>query len=426
MQLNKFNPHLKMDDTRLKILVFSWNTASVGLCETLDSNVKNKNRSGFTTWRWDSDLADFWVPLKKRIKDESPDVVAIGFQEDRRPGSYFHSHLLPEEMEAMGYYLLRRMTQMGVGVTTYKNLVNNGDPMVRGLRTSIYIKNKHKHELAITEQYWSENGGKFEYNHSSPLTRSKGASAIYMSFPSIGNLVFINCHLPINASSLIEANRKKNPMIRQNHLNETNTAFNHIFDQAVLYQKMLRNVDNDNNTHILYFGDFNYRLVESRNAVEVGCEIMKAYYDDNPEILTKLYSESDELLHQMRKENIYTLSEGVEGEGPRFLPTCKMVKGRRPLSKTPFDDTVDDYGFLKIESSIKPSIPFERETRSRYNLGKFNQRNPSWCDRILYTDQIKNSSSSDRKLVCTAYESFDEGSTMSKSDHAGVLGLFIL
>ena len=73
-----------------KILVFSWNTESIALAETLDVQVAEYNRSsatsmfpGMTTWRHTYNIPDFYPKLCEIIKQHQPDIIVIGFQEDR-------------------------------------------------------------------------------------------------------------------------------------------------------------------------------------------------------------------------------------------------------------------------------------------------------------------------------------------------------
>ena len=163
----------------------------------------------------------------------------IGFQEDRYPGSYFHSHLLPEEMPKIGYGLVKRTKLMGVGVTSYKNALK-GDPHERGLRVSVYAKldlipeiEKEEAEMRIAVG----NDGQDEYLCSSFVTRGKGATVSYLMLPGIGRIAFICCHLPFNARSLITERLYKNRMLRQNELNQSNVCFNNIIENLVLFRQ---------------------------------------------------------------------------------------------------------------------------------------------------------------------------------------------
>lgn len=381
-----------------RIMVFSWNTESVSLGETLDPNIAAFNREscsayipGLTTWKYPGIIPDFYPKLAAFIVHHDPDIIVIGFQEDRYPGSYFHSHLLPEEMPKIGYGLIKRTKLMGIGVTSYNGTLN-GDPFERGIRVSIYVK---KDLIQLIEREETEmrhmigNDGQSEYICSSFITRGKGATTSYLMLPGFGRLAFICCHLPFNASSLINERIHKNKMLRQNELNQSNTCFNNIIENLVLFKEPMP-------THVIYFGDFNYRLGDMRPASTVADE----FYEnrDNKEFIRNIYVDHDELLEQMRRKNIYMFSEGVDGDGMSFIPTCKMIKNRPSLN----DEDVKGTDIWKT--------------------GKFDQRIPSWCDRILYHKFTEDG----HNLLCTYYDRFDFGEIMSESDHAGVIGLFVL
>lgn len=378
-----------------KIMVFSWNTESVSLSETLDFEVSDLHRSsyssyvpGLTTWHYRCNIPDFYPKLVQFINENNPDLIVIGFQEDRYPGSYFHSHFLPVEMPKLGYELVKRTKLMGVGVTTYKGLLK-GDLFERGLRMSVYGKKDlvpliEKEEVNMRSIVG--NDGQDEYVCSSVITRGKGAVAAYIMLPGYGRLALICAHLPFDSTSLLLERKYKNQMLRQNAINKANICFNNIVEQLVLFKDPIP-------THVIYFGDFNYRLADLRPATEIASEFRRE--SNNKDFIRNMYTKHDELKEQMRRENIYSFSEGVDNEGPIFIPTCKMTKERNGV---------------EINS---------------WETGRVNQRIPSWCDRILYR-KFPNQVEDGRNLTCTYYDRFDVGMTMAKSDHAGVLALFEL
>lgn len=378
-----------------RIMVFSWNTESVSIAESLDPSVIEINRTsgsqyipGVTSWRYDSLIADFFPKLLEFIEHHKPDIIIFGLQEDRWPGSYFHSHLLPSEMPCYGYGLVKRTKLMGVGITSYKGALH-GDLFERGIRVSIYARHNLIPQIEYEERnlrMMVSNEGQTEYICSPPWTRGKGATCSYLMLPGYGRLAFICCHLPFNASTLTTSRLKFNPMIRQNELNKCNVCYNDIIENLILNCDVVP-------SHVIYFGDFNYRLSDPRSADEVAFDIVK--HHDDTAYLHELYLKHDELKDQMRRENIYEFSEGLDNTGPAFIPTCKMSKGRSP-----------DY---------------ESQTKS-WKTGVYDQRVPSWCDRILhrkFTDDGHN-------LKCTYYDRFDYGNTMAQSDHAAVMSMFEL
>jgi len=400
-----------------RIMVFSWNTESVSLCETLDDNIAEYNRTsysnyipGLTTWKYPYNIPDFYPKFAKFIQENSPDLIVIGFQEDRYPGSYFHSHLLPSEMPKIGYGLLKRTKLMGVGITTYKGLFR-GDLFERGLRVSIYAK---MDLIPIIEKEEVEmraiigNDGQTEYLCSSFVTRGKGATASYIMLPGFGRLAFVCCHLPFNSKSIMLERLYNNKMLRQNELNQSNTCFNNIIENLVLFKKPMP-------VHVIYFGDFNYRVDDLRPASEIANEFNQN--SENSDFIRDIYMKYDELKEQMCRKNIYEFFEGINNQGPTFIPTYKMLKGR-PTQSSYSENEIQSYEYISFKS-LSVEIP---HGTYYWKTGWQNQRVPSWCDRILYNKFGDDG----HNLKCTYYNRFDVGEVMAKSDHAGVLAMFEL
>ena len=346
----------------ISILVFSLNTQSLKVAESIDPEVVKSHRQGTTsTWIYQCEIPDFWIQLSEKIKERDPTIVIIGFQEDIKPGGYFHSHLLPEEMPKLGYKLFERTKLMGIGKTSFEGLMQ-ADPYFRGLRLSVYLKN------ASFDQF----GKQFvPATYTNSVFQNKGAVAIYLTLPDGTILAIINTHFPFDADSLKISMQKRDPYIRQDAVMNQNIFFNELYRK--LFKESIAQPK-----HLLLFGDFNYRIAPfvDWSARETGKYLL--------EHLSEI-GQYDELRYQMAKSNIYTLLEGVDGKGPLFAPTCKMKKGRK--------------GEVSIDS---------------YSLGSDYQRVPSHCDRILYSSE---------KMVCKEYDRFDKG-IMNMSDHAGVIALF--
>ena len=391
-----------MGTCEYKIMVFSWNTESVCLGETL--NLKDYyNKSNYKI-KYNCQLPDFYYKLEEIIKNNEFDIVVIGFQEDRFPGSYFHSHLLPSELSKLGYELLKRNKLMGIGITTYKGILN-GDTFVRGLRLSVYIKKKLLSTTSDTSTEIKSNMTKEKllsnisvienqndrYVCSSLITRSKGGIIISLNISLLNNINikigFICAHLPFNSKSIIDERIYMNKMLRQNELNHTNTCFNKIIENLTLNCEYISK-ENDKHDFLIYFGDFNYRLSDHRPADIVANEFL--LNKNNTDYFLDIYNKNDELKEQMNRKNIYEFNEGIDNKGPLFLPTCKMLKNR-----------------------------FKNNTY--WKLGKNNHRVPSWCDRILYKKYNYNTN---YNIKCIYYDRFDFGNTMSKSDHSGVISIF--
>ena len=113
----------------MRTLLISWNPKGIHLAETLNREVFERNREGYLSlYPRDSVIPDFFNSWRDLIVNKDPEVVIVGFQEDAKPGSYFHSHLLPDEMSKIGYTLLTRERLISL----------NWSP--GGLRTSIYAR----------------------------------------------------------------------------------------------------------------------------------------------------------------------------------------------------------------------------------------------------------------------------------------------
>lgn len=410
--------------TSYRIMVFSWNTSSISICETLDPKIADNNRNTYSipilgtktklsTWQYNCEIPDFYPKIREFIVENKPDIIVIGFQEDRFPGSYFHSHFLPDEMPKIGYDLIKRTKLMGLGITSYKGFLK-GDPFERGIRVSIYAKlnlvniiENEEYELRST----IANKGQDEYICSSRITRGKGATVSYLMLPGFGRLAFICCHLPFNSRNLINERLHNNHMLRQNELNGSNICFNNIIEDFVLFKNPIP-------TYVIYFGDFNYRLADPRPATDVALDFYNNF--NNMLFIKNIYQKYDELKVQMNRNNIYEFSEGVDNQGPSFIPTCKLVKGRTTFpfkTKHSFNDNISI-------SRKNTDISNEKfiNINDYWKTGKKDQRVPSWCDRVLY----KQFTNDGHKLECTYYDRFDVGEVMSKSDHAGILSMFKL
>lgn len=187
------------------------------------------------------------------------------------------------------------------------------------------------------------------------ITWGKGSIVIFLEIEKIGKLAIANCHLPFNSKSLKDKeSRKKALEIQIKALEIINDSINEY-----------------NPDYTLLMGDLNFRVFGDLDALKIAEKISNKDYS---------FIEYDEL-----RNNVKIFKEGIEDKGPLFPPTCKLFQKRN-------------------------YYPGELV----YNLGKYRQRVPSWCDRILY-----------KNLECCSYYSFDEYE-IRYSDHMSVIGEFIL
>lgn len=307
----------------MKVGVFSWNTASVRLSETLVSEIHATNRRGYleiprlTSYQFAATIPDFVEQIMTLFAD--CDIIVWGLQEDAYPGSYFHSDLLVNLMPTYGYSLVTRAKMIGVGKTTVKSLPS--DMVLRGLRTSVYVK---------TALDPSVTGIEIKYHTLDQVFQSKGAVSIRFTIDQT-TYNCINVHLPHDAISL-KSVRTSQYLRRQA-----------VLQQHMLFNSMLEKLIIPTDQTIL-FGDFNYRVTPGCTTIDdcLHAVLMGQY--------SKLLAH-DELRAAINSNLLPALLEGVDNEGPTFAPTAKLHKNRT--------------------------------TTTDYNLGKCKQRVPSWCDRIL-------------------------------------------
>lgn len=277
--------------TQPSVTVLSWNTQSCAIA---------------------ADAAFPLPPLTTQL-------VVVGTQEDRKPGSYLHSHVLPREMAPLGYTLAGRTRFMGVGKTSYKSLYY-GDLFARGCRISCYVRRDMPRldpEVSI---------GSYSCSY---LTRNKGAVSLTVALPGFAPVCFVCCHLPFAASSL-----RPGVARAASYLSYSNYTLNTIIET-------LRAPDGA--TYV--FGDMNYRATGVSAAEMAHCISLDPNYG-------LMAEELDELRDQLRRGNLPGMREGIGGGGPSFAPTAKLKQGRAP-------------GQLW------------------YRTGKQDQRCPSWSDRVL-------------------------------------------
>jgi len=173
------------------------------------------------------------------------------------------------------------------------------------------------------------------------------------------NISILNVHLPFSSVSLLNGSRHES-----------------VEWQFYVLQYFYNNGLEYDPDFLFIVGDLNFRT--TKNILD---PCFFTNYND-------FYKKYDELYLYSKYVIPFKINEGIENSGIDFAPTCKMNKDREPMS-------------------------------INYKLGKWGQRFPSWCDRILYTDFV------DFKTKCVMYERW-EHSHMILSDHCAVLGTFIV
>ncbi len=379
----------------LKILICTWNTQSVNLSERVgkDCSDGRKLRERFHGWLYAATDPDFLTHVATRVQQEKHHLVVLALQEDTKPGSYAISHAAPAYLSDE-YVVVSRARMMGVGVTTWKKLLHERTIQLRGLRLLVMARRDWWRDLDAKATVEVEEAPYYR------VTRGKGGLAIRLSLPHYGTICFINAHLPFKSSSLYDDTKRQQALVTQND------AFRYI------YKKLAHSVAFNNNErgflawlfgttgghtkkhrplneplHVFMMGDLNYRVrhIDSHT-------VLNMYARGETEQLPSLYLDHDELHAQMRDGRIPALCEGVANKGPQFYPTAKLDTTR--------------------------SVMGSRERLTHYKVGKEEQRVPSWCDRILYTGN--------EAVRCRRYVRYDAAESVQKSDHASVMGEYVV
>ena len=285
------------------------------------------------SWNTQSYPMDVKTPftLPSEIANSKPDIVVFGTQEDRKPGSYLQSNVIPDLLTPLGYTRVAKTRMMGLGKTCYKGVFSL-DLFARGCRISCYVRNELVSNTTTSTTTYT----------CCYYTRNKGAAAIYCTIQGYQPCVFICCHLPFDSQSLDPSS----PWTRSaSRICLSNYYLNQIIEQIVISPDYL--------TYI--FGDLNYRM--GIDLGDITYQTLNGNNLGNMDVL-QCIRDYDELSQQVTKANIPYLDEGPM----TFAPTNKLAVNRQ-------------LGELC------------------WRRGKKNQRFPSWTDRICgmfnYEDRPK-------------------------------------
>ena len=331
------------------IFIFTWNTQTVRFADPAAQS--------------DPTLppADFIDPLISLINEKNCDLVVIALQEDSIRDSPIVEVL---EKKLSDKYTRAAFTELsGYGSTTIKAAITELAYRPRGIRLAIFKKNAL--ELISIESAEFVCPSIIDW-----LTCGKGGVAINLTTNN-GSFTFLNVHLPFTSSTLIKSYDRPAGILWQL------TCLNYLYD------KVIEKFDPD---YLFLCGDLNFRVQGNLKAREIADQLFV-----DPDFCKKILTESDELrllLQYKCGPQLPAFIEGIDNAGPQFLPTCKLVKGRKNTSS------------------------------AMYRCGTKNHRPPSWCDRILYMNRVIATS-----VQCTEYNRFDI-LNMNLSDHAAVYATF--
>jgi hypothetical protein len=390
-----------MSDNDFKIMCFSWNTAGLKICETANQRVAKEERSGFLGMvgiKKQCIPADFFSEIRKKVDEVNPKVVIITTLDEDDSKTYFHSDYLKKSMEDLQYSLLKRDKIDNVGEPGSKNPytdlkdVNLDNPIKTAMRVSIFVINSIINQVEMDEAqippFYKNNKGQKEMI-TKQGGRAIGTIASYIKYND-KTFLFIITHIPAGQKILKVDNAIKYEKYRDITVAGNKLAFHDIFD------KLIDPIDEKYKPNTIFIlGDLNYDIKDTNPL-----EVIKKLSVDAPNY--KDYYDKDELKNEisMSGSALYGFEEGLNNEGPKFLPTWDLKRNRPENCQTLI--TTDDG--KKVDDTC-------------FNL---NSLSVGWHDRIIYKNYNDN-----LKVNCEFYKRLDY-KNMNKSTHAGIMGIYNL
>jgi hypothetical protein len=339
---------------------------------------------------------DFFEGIRQAINARRPSLVVMTTQDEDSSGTYFHSDLLKSAMPEIGYAFLKRDTMSGIGEVASgvpQLRVPTKNPSGSALRISIYVRAELLKEFIMEEKILSKffgNDGQVEYKIKQD-DRVSGAIGAYVWHETYGKFAFIATHLPSGANSLKVGKGLNYASYRSAIKSANNLCLISMMNELVDSLS-----DESRPDHIFILGDLNYDIViPNRKNIEIISDIAANV------TVAKLkdLQQYDELKNAMKDVPLAGFKEGVSSEGPLFMPTWKLARGR-PDSCSPEREV------NKVNASCFASPNQELGT-----IG--------WHDRILYKEMM----TSNYMAHCMDYNRIDI-LNMHASTHAGVTAFF--
>jgi hypothetical protein len=341
-------------------------------------------------------VPDFFEELRSRIRNQQPSLVVISTQDEDAKGTYFHSELLPGMLPEIGYALLKRKSLDGIGEAASGVIlpgIPTGEPRGSALRISIYARDDILPDLQGDERRLDNllgDDGQIVSTCEQP-THKSGAIASYVWHPTYGHFAFIAMHIPVGTSALNVGNT-----LGYDEYRAATQAINQLCLLKV-YNKLVSSLPTDSRPdHIFLMGDLNYDVEVPGKAPQ---DVIKDLAVDISAGKLKDLQRYDELRRAKTNVPLRGFKEGVSDEGPLFMPTWSLARGRP-------DTCAPDKLAARVDVNC-----FTPPIDAISTLG--------WHDRILYRELL----TSGYITQCREYNRIDI-KNMHASTHAGVIGFF--
>lgn len=380
-----------------RIMSFFWNADGLRVCETAIQTEANRARKGYFGKKYPCVAPDFFEGIRSLIRANAPVLVAMGTAEEASSGTYFHSDFLPSRMSDIGYRLLKRDKLDSVGEIPSGHSLDRKDVTNSAVRLSIYAQIDILPEFASQERALKrligDDGQETSTCQARSLNKAKGgAIASYVWHPVYGRFAFVCAHLPTGVVTTGRDYTRFRAAVR-----DANSVCLYNLLQSLVYDldDTEGHVD-----HVILFGDLGYEVGGDSTALALANRLVQNVSTSTFRDLLKY----DELTQDLKRSALLGFSEGVGGQGPMFMPTWKLKRGRSS-SCSP------------NEKTSKISVP----ATECFDAPQSKMERPSWRARILTMENGE----SPYTLTTSYYNRFDEGNTKLSSS-AGVVAILDL
>jgi hypothetical protein len=381
------------------IMCFSWNASGLKLCETMSQTKADEARKGFKafiTMKKPCVAPDFFEDIRGVLRERRPSLVVMTTEDEDRTDTYFHAELLPKSMPEIGYSLLKRDKFDGIGESgLVPTKIPTGNPSGNALRISIYARSELMPGFKVEEKMISRffsNDGQAEVTCLQG-DRASGAIGAYVWHENYGKFLFIATRLSSGTDAL-----KVGKTLDYMSYRAATRAANNLCLLAIVDALTTNIPEKAKPDHVILMGDLNYDIVIPGKK---NIEIVSQLANNLSAAAIKDLQKYDELKKAMDDPPLDGFKEGVSAEGPLFMPTWKLSRGRP-------DECVPDKNTNKIDTTC-----FSSPREALGGLG--------WHDRILYKEYM----TSNYILHCIDYNRMD-AKNMHQSTHAGVTAFFEL
>jgi len=373
------------------ILVLNWNADELRLCETTVQSIADNARSRLKGLLKSPCITPTFLNyLRDSILLNQPQLVVVTTPNEADSASYLHSDTLPNLLPTLQYQLLRREKIAGVGHQVVPVVTGATSP---ALRISVYVHNavvddwiyadKRMNKLipdGITESILQYGNGYV------------GMITIHLWHRFYGKFAVTTVDLPEDVLPVPVNTYSKNRLASKSVSNiSLLTWLTEITDSMSPTERP---------DHLILCGSFNYQLVVPDKTI---LETIRTASGNLSKANLKAAQQFDEGTQALRKgEVLEGFFEGIGGQGPLFMPTWRLTKGRgQDCNPGPGSTTASS-------SSISAGCFTLNETSG--SVG--------WTDRVYFKDLL----TSTYILTCEQYDRLDDPS-MTQSNHSGVVAI---